>query len=187
MKMAVTLVLFVLTFVATIALLLYFTGNLNQAGIARLTGQAPEAVVGPPQPQTGDVGPLMSALREKEQDLAAREAEIEVEEKRLELMRKELETLRENLDTILKDVNQSLDTEDQAQTERMQTVAQSIASMEAQNAAETLTSDLFTPEEAARILEQIEEERIRGNILNEMTPEKAALVLQALNKRRYGS
>jgi flagellar motility protein MotE (MotC chaperone) len=187
MKMAVALVLFVLTFVATILLLLYFTGNLNEGGIARLTGGQALPAVGPPPAQTGVAEPLMNALREKEQELEAREAELEVEEKRLELMRKELETLRKNLDTILNDVNQSLDAEDQAQVERMNTVAESIASMEAKNAAETLTSDLFTPEEAAKILERIEEERVRGNILNEMTPEKAALVLQALNKRRYGS
>lgn len=188
MKVAAASLLFVLTFAVTLLLLLLFTGNLNQPGIARLTGRhQEEAVVAPVLPSPADIGPLLTALREKEQELEQREARIDEEEKRLTLMRKELEALRTSLESLLKDVNESIEGADEAQNQRLQTVAQSIASMEAKNAAETLTSELFTPEEAALIIQRIEEERIRGNILNEMTPDKAALVLQALKRHDFGS
>ncbi|MFO7975982.1 MAG: hypothetical protein R6V12_15260 [Candidatus Hydrogenedentota bacterium] len=167
-------------------MLLYFTGNLNRESLSGLWGRE-EADAAAAQPYRAEVEPLIAAVREKEQELKQREAEIEEEEKRLSLMRKELESLRDNLEKILADVNTSLDGADEAQDQRLTTVAESVASMEAKNAAETLMSELFTPEEAAMVIERIEEERTRGNILNEMEPDKAALVLQALKGRGYGS
>ena len=88
---------------------------------------------------------------------------------------------------ILADLNRSLDGAYAALDQRLPTVAKSVASMEAKKAAETLTSELFTPEEAAMILQRVEEDRTRGSILDEMAPEKAALVLQALKNPRHGS
>ncbi len=186
MKVAAAFLLFVLTFVATILLMLYFTGNLDQESIARLLRRG-EMPLLEPAPRAHDADPLMAALREKERALAERERHIAEEERRLALMRQELSTLRDNVERILREVDESLDEADEAYGERIQRVAESIASMEAQNAAETLMSELFTPQEAAEILQRIEEDRTRGNILNEMTPERAALILQALRNRRHGS
>lgn len=185
-KLAAAIGVFLLIFAMTLVMLLLFTGNLNREGLAKLRGRE-EAAVAPVQPYIADVEPLLAAIREKEQELQQREGRIEEEEKRLALMRKELESLRDNLEKILADVNTSLEGVDEAEDQRLTTVAQSVASMEAKNAAQTLTSELFTPGEAAMIIERIEEERVRGNILNEMEPESAALVLQALKEHGYGS
>jgi flagellar motility protein MotE (MotC chaperone) len=185
-KLAAAIGVFFLIFVLTLVMLLFLTGNLNREGLAKLRGRE-EAAVAPAQPRISDVEPLLTAIREKEQELQQREAQIGEEEKRLAVMRKELEALRDNLEKILADVNTSLEGVDEAEDQRLTTVAQSVASMEAKNAAQTLTSELFTPDEAAMIIERIDEERIRGNILNEMEPESAALVLQALKDRGYGS
>jgi flagellar motility protein MotE (MotC chaperone) len=186
MKAAAAILVFFLVFMMTLLIMLYFTGNLNREGLSRLWREEPE-VVAPAEPMMAEVEPLIVAIREKEQELKQREAEIKKEEERLAVMRKELESLRDNLEKILADVNESLDGVDEAKDQRLTTVAQSVASMEAKNAAETLTSELFTPEEAAMIIERIEEERDRGSILNEMEPDKAALVLQALKDRGYGT
>ena len=186
MRIAALVGAFVVTFLVTILMVLFFTGNLNRAGIVQLLGRK-QAAIEPAQPPAEEADPLIAALREKEQELKQRETQIAEEEKRLALMRKELESLRKNLDSILADLNRSLDGADAALDQRLLTVAKSVASMEAKKAAETLTSELFTPEEAAMILQRVEEDRTRGSILDQMAPEKAALVLQALKNPRHGS
>ena len=188
MKALVTAVVFVATFVATVLLLLLFTGNLNREGLARLRRGGEETA--PPAPVVGvadETDALLTTLRTKEQQLAEREAAIQEEEKRLAQVRRELQTLRDSLETMQKKVNESMDSADADAHTRMEAVARSLASMEAKNAAQTLTSEMFTPDEAATILQCIEEDRKRGEILDEMQPNEAATVLQALKKRSYGS
>jgi len=187
MKALITAIVFVMTFVATVLLLLFLTGNLNRESLARLRGGGEETAPVPVAEEADETSALLTTLREKEVQLAEREAAVQEEEKRLALLRKELESLRDSLETMQKKVNESMDSADEAINTRMETVARSLASMEAKNAAQTLTSEMFTPDEAAMILQRIEEDRKRGEILNEMPPDEAAVVLQALKKRTYGS
>ena len=91
MKALITAIVFVMTFVATVLLLLFLTGNLNREGLARLRGGGEETAPVPVAEEADETSALLITLREKEVQLAEREAAVQEEEKRLALLGKELE------------------------------------------------------------------------------------------------
>ncbi len=176
MKILLYLILGIVSFVGVILLALALTGNLRQDALMAMIGKKPAetVAVSAPEDVTGLVAQLQAreeALKQKELQLEQREAQIVSREQSLAQMRADLEALQQQVDT-------SLD-EDAAQRKvRLQTVAVTISSMKAKDAAERLRG--FPTEEVAEILQLMEKAKDRADILSAMEPKAATDVLRAL-------
>jgi flagellar motility protein MotE (MotC chaperone) len=172
-------VLAVLAFAGTLAATLAATGNLSQEALERLVkGETPQAVVAP----VDEAGPVLQALKEREQTLARREADISRKEEILRIQESDLEAMKSEVEETLAQIKTSLESVDEKRDEQLTQVADSFAAMKASNAAEALQN--WPAQDAADILRRVKE-KDRGKILDEMEPTKASMILRSIQEPVY--
>lgn len=173
-----------ITFVLALLGLLAATGNLNAEALGKLAGQKTAEVAGEQQqPSVDELDPIARAIREreaslnqKEQELKSREAELEIQKADVESKLSELQSTLAQLQETLGSLTTTTDTDRQA---RLMDVATSLGKMKPTNAA--LAVEELDTETAVAVLRLVEEDP-RGKILDKMKPEKAALVLRAMQE-----
>lgn len=177
MKIFVALVMAIFAFAATIVGALYLAGGFTQEGMQKLLGiEAPKAQEAP-APSEEQIPEVVEALNEREADLNAREEALKTEEKRIETTRLQLQELQTTLKGLISDASKSLDQADSDKQARLQNVANSLAAMEPESAAQAM--EAWAPQDSAIVLQLIDEE-IRGEILNAMKPDKSAAILEKM-------
>lgn len=181
-KIALFLMLPLVSFLATVVVLTVVTGNLSKEKLQSVLGKTdakPAAVKQEQQPSESDV--FARALKQRDEELKRREAKVREDEERVKKMQADLEQLRTELTTIQNQIQTALKSEDAKQKASLQDVALSLSKMKPTNAAETLSE--WPPSEAADILRLIKDKE-RGKILDAMKPEKAAPLLKSLQEPR---
>ncbi|MDZ4860647.1 MAG: hypothetical protein SGI88_16850 [Candidatus Hydrogenedentes bacterium] len=164
--------------VAVLIAAVYLSGALTKEGLRKLLDVEPAAVVETVEPASeAQISEVVKALNERELELNDREAALKTEAARVEATRVQLEELRTVLRDLVADATQSLDEADSDRQERLQNVALSLGAMKAQQAAEAIGA--WAPEDAAVVLQMIEE-RARGKILDNLSPDEAAAILRAM-------
>jgi flagellar motility protein MotE (MotC chaperone) len=180
MKFALFFLLAVLSFIGTLALILFLTGNLNKAALERALSQEPDFATA-----AGDAPDSLRSLadefKKKEQELLKRELRLKEKEAQLGKRELELEDLKKEIETMQSEIQQTLGEEEEARKARIETVAITVAAMKADAAAAALKG--MEVEEVAEILKKIPKEKDRGKIVEAMEPERATRVLSALQTR----
>lgn len=177
MKVFVAIVMAIFAFAATIGGALYLSGGFTKEGMQKLLGlEAPKAVEAAP-PSEEQIPELIKALNERDKELTERENALKTEEKHVEEVRAQLDGLRSTLQDLVAEATKSLDKADSDKQQRLQNVANSLGAMEPEAAAVAMES--WLPQDAAIVLQMIDED-VRGEILNAMTPDKAAAILTAM-------
>ncbi|GMU93105.1 MAG: hypothetical protein AMXMBFR4_21630 [Candidatus Hydrogenedentota bacterium] len=188
MKAALIVVLAIVSFVGTLAGALAMTGNLSADGIRKLVGSTGPPAVKPLPVVTLDatdqMPDLARALKEREEELNVREARLKAEEERLEQARAQLDELRASLENLIADATSTADKADAERQQRLESVAQSLGTMKAPQAAQAIED--WPPEDAAQLLQLIDE-RARGKILDSLTPDRAAAFLRAMREVGAGA
>lgn len=181
-KILVALLLALLAFVGTLLGALAATGNLSKEGFDKILnrGEPEPAAAGAASQEQLD--PLLKAIEERETRLKEKAEALEKRAEQLDIRERDLEELREELQRVYTQFTESLDQADATHEERLRDVAKSLAGMSPENAAQVLQE--WPPSEAARILRDVDEGD-RGDILDEMEADKAALILRALQERAY--
>ena len=178
-----TLGLFLLAamvFVATLAAALAATGNLSPDALQRLVkGQTASQKAPVP---VDEAGPVLQALKQREQALKEREAEISRREEMQRIQERDLEQTKSEVTELLAQIQASLATVDEKRDEQLTEVANSFAAMKARNAAEALQA--WPAEDAANILSRVKDKE-RGKILDEMEPTKASMILRNIQQPVY--
>lgn len=177
MKIFVALVMAIFAFAATIVGALYLAGGFTQEGMQKLLGIEAPKPQEVPAASEAQIPEVVTALKEREEDLNAREEALKTEEKRIETTRLQLEELQETLKGLVADATKQLDQADSDKQARLQNVANSLAAMEPESAAQAM--EAWLPQDSAIVLQMIDEE-VRGEILNAMKPDKSAAILDAM-------
>ena len=180
MKLLGLALLALVSFAAALVGMVAASGNLSKESIEQLI-KKPEPQVVAEQAQD-DVGPLARALREREQKLDERQRAVSEREARVSQMLAELDELRAEVLAIQKQIQAALDSEETDRQTRLEDVAKSLAEMKPTNAAQVLED--WPVEDAAEVLRLIKE-KDRGKILDGMEPAKTAVLLRALQERKY--
>ena len=156
------------------------TGKLNKDTLDKLMGKEPAL---PAMEAPDESGPLLTELKRERERLEAWDAKLKKKDELLALREQEVFSALDELSDIQKEVNTTLDELDTKQETGIKNVATTLASMKPQEAAVDL--EAMTPEDAARLLPQIDE-RKRGKILDAMEDQqKRALILQIMQERKY--
>ena len=111
----------------------------------------------------------MALIKKKENKLKQKEIELNQTLKLIENKKKELENLIKKNEELLKAIKSA----------KLDKITQSYAKMKPKNAAQIL--EVMNPEDAVEILQRLPA-RILSKILAKMTPQKAALYTQMLQK-----
>lgn len=185
MKIAGYIILGLAAFLITLMVPVALSGNLSMETLNRIIGR--EAADKKSEPATpveepDDIDPLVKALKAREEKVAQREAELAKEAARLDQDKAHVKELVGELEQILAQITQSLDTADANREKQIGEVAKSFASMKPKNAAQAL--ETLPAEDAIAYLKYIKE-KDRGKILDEMQPDKVAVLLQMLQERGY--
>ncbi len=179
MKILILVFLPLLVFVGTLIGALAATGNLNQEAFQKMMGkEVVKEEKGEEKKVTADnMGALAEQLKQREAALAAKEKEIAENETRLEARKKSLDQQTTELKTLMQQIDGNLAQAEQDRQAKIKAQALSVAAMDAESAAKALES--LPTQDAAAILLDVKDKQ-RGEILNTMTPEKAASILKAL-------
>ncbi len=177
MKFIALLVLAVLAFTGTVVAALAATGNLSQDVLKRLV-KGPGVSQAAPAP-VDDAGPVLEALKRREQALKDREADLARREDILRIQERDIDQMKSEVNEMLTQVKASLETVDEKRDAQLAEVAKSFAAMKARNAAEALQA--WPAEDAADILRRVKEKE-RGKILDEMEPTKASMILRTIQE-----
>ena len=177
MKIFVALVMAIFAFAATIVGALYLAGGFTQEGMQKLLGiEAPKPKEAAAASEAA-IPEVVKAQKEREEELNAREEALKIEEKRIETTRVQLQELQDTLKGLVADAAKQLDQADSDKQARLQNVANSLAAMEPESAAQAIES--WAPQDSAIILQMVDDE-IRGEILNAIKPDKSAAILDAM-------
>ncbi len=179
-KLAVFMVLPLVSFLATVVALTLLSGNLSKEKLLGAFGGKsgkPAPAVQEEQPSESDM--FARALKQRDEDLKQREAKVREEEERIKKMQVDLQQLRTELATIQTQIQTVLKTEEASRKVALNDVAMSLSKMKPQNAADTLSE--WPASDAADILRLIKDKE-RGKILDAMKPEKAAPLLKSLQE-----
>jgi len=176
-------VVMVLLYCGTMAGLLFFTGNLDPdklrnafgAGDVGLEEVQPEAV-------EDNIDSIARQQQAREEALRRREETLNEREQRLELARQDLREMQTNIENLLQQFNESLDELDADREQRLQAVADSIGSMEEEEAAKTLEN---LDEDVQVAVLSLISDRARGEILSNMEPQNAARLLTRFQQPDY--
>lgn len=177
MKIALIVIVAILSFVGALVGALALTGNLNAESLGKLFAGGPEEAEMAEPPDA--LAPWAEAMKKREEAVAMREAEVAERETRLEQERRELEQYGAEVAATLEQIQSLLATEDSGRGERIAETAKTIESMKPDTAAASMAA--FEPEESAAILALIKE-RTRGKILDAMDETQRALVLRAMQE-----
>lgn len=185
MKLIGILLMAIIAFVGTLAIILALTGNLNSEGLARIMNGPPPPLEDPGEAPDGLLD-VASALNERAMKLDEEQKALQEERKQLEMLQRQNGELRTELQQLITQVELMLDTADEDQQARIQAAADTIAAMDPKKAAPALSE--WSPEQVASILLLIDED-VRGNILNVMDtgngPSKAGIILDVLQQSKY--
>jgi len=185
MKVAGILLVAVLAFGGTLALILALTGNLNAESFDRMVHGPP------PPPEIPEDVPdglldVASALNERAMKLDEEKKALQQERKQLEMLQRQNGELRAELQQLVDQLALTLDTADADQKARLQAAADTIAAMDPEKVAPALSE--WSPEQVATILMLVDED-VRGSILNVMDTEggrsKAGIILDELQRSKY--
>lgn len=179
MKILIFLVVPLFVFGATLLGALAWSGQLNQESFQRMLGkEVVNESKGEGNKVTADsLGALAQQLKQRENAIAAKEKELAENETRLEARKKSLDQQAVELKTLMEQIDGNLAQAEQDRQAKIKAQALSVASMDAESAAKALES--LPTQDAAAILLDVKDKQ-RGEILNNMTPEKAATLLKAL-------
>jgi flagellar motility protein MotE (MotC chaperone) len=169
-----------LVFVGTLAGALAATGNLSQEAIERLVKGPAESEAAPAP--IDEAGPVLQALKKREEGLKQREAEVARNEELQRIQQSDLDGMKSEISEMLSQIKTSLETVDEKRDEQLTEVANSFAAMKARNAAEAL--EAWPAEDAADILRRVDE-KDRGKILDEMEPTKASMILRNIQQPAF--
>jgi len=173
--------MFLLVFLGTVVAALGVTGNLSGEALSKIFGGGPPAVV---DPALGDdLDQLARMVRDREKALDEERASVDEDRKRVEQAKREMEELMVKLGQTMRDVAVTGEKADADYQERLQSVADTIASMNKKSAAQALAE--YTPERAAEILSKLDEDA-RATILSGMDPGKVAPILEELRRTAFG-
>ncbi len=185
MKLVAFVLVMILAFAGTLAMVLALTGNLNAEGFDRIV-KGP-----PPPPENPDEAPdglldIASALNERERNLEEEKKAVQLERKQLEMLQRQNAELRAELQQVVDQLKLTLDTADADQQARVQAAADTLAAMDPKKAAPALSE--WSPQQVASILLLMDED-VRGSILNAMDskegPSKAGIILDELQRSKY--
>jgi len=181
MKILILVVVPLFVFGATLLGVLAATGHLNQEAFQRIRGKevVKEAQDGEKKVTADSLGALAEQLKQREASIAAKEKELAENETRLEARKKGLDQQTAELKTLMQQIDGNLAQAEQDRQAKIKAQALSVANMEAESAAKALES--LPTQDAAAILLDVKDKQ-RGEILNTMTPEKAASILKALQE-----
>lgn len=177
MKLALIVIVGLLSFVGALVGALAVTGNLNAESLGKLIASEPEEMVSEEPPDA--LAPWAEAMKKREEAVAAREADVAERETRLEQERRDLEQYGSEVAANLEQIQTLLNTEDSSQGERIAETAKTLESMKPDTAAESMAA--FEPEESAAILALIKE-RTRGKILDAMDENQRTMILRAMQE-----
>ena len=180
MKLVGILILGLVVFLVAIIGPVAATGKLNPESISRLLGreEAEEPTVGGHQ----DLSPLALKMNEEQNRLREWESRLGDEEARLAQRERDLDLTLDEITEAQTQVVAALDQLDAEQQAAVQSIAKTMESMNAQNAAADLSA--MSPEDAARILPLIKD-RNRGKILDAMDAANRSLILEVMQERKY--
>jgi len=185
MKLVAIVLVAILAFGGTLALILTLTGNLNAEGFARIVNGPPLPPENPGEAPDGLLD-VAGALNERDKKLDEEKKALQQERKQLEMLQRQNGELRAELQQLVDQLKLTLDTADADQQARIQAAADTIAAMDPKKAAPALSE--WSPEQVASILLLIDED-VRGNILNVMDsgdgPSKAGIILDVLQQSKY--
>ncbi len=176
MKKVLYVLVALVSFSAALAGALAFTGNLSRESLMRLIKQQP-AMTAQQEPEKELLSPLAQEMKEREAALKAREQAVAEREAQVAQREKELEALRKDVEQIQKQIQGAFADEEQDRQVRLETIANTVAEMKADRAAQALEG--MPVDEAAEIL-AIVEAKDRGKIVEKMDPEFATRVLSEL-------
>ncbi|HEX73094.1 MAG TPA: hypothetical protein ENN65_07245 [Candidatus Hydrogenedentes bacterium] len=179
MKTVVLALIGLLSFAATLGVSLFMTGNLSMDAVQRVFGQAPPPPIeaAPPDP----LAPLVQQVKRRESALQQREQELKQRESQLAQREQELTQLQKRLEDLQKQIDDSLADAEKERKVRLETVANTVAVMKPDKAAERL--EQLPIEDVAEILHLVKPKE-RGKIVEAMTSDRAGLILRALQERR---
>lgn len=179
MKILIFLVVPFFVFGATLLGVVAATGHLNQESFQRILGkEVTKEATGEEHKVTADsLGALAQQLKQRESAIAAKEKELAESETRLEARKKSLDQQAVELKTLMEQIDGNLAQAEQDRQAKIKAQALSVANMDAESAAKALES--LPTQDAAAILLDVKDKQ-RGEILNNLTPEKAATILKAL-------
>ncbi len=185
MKLVALVLVMILAFAGTLAIVLAITGNLNAEGINRIVSGPPPP---PENPEDAPDGLLdvAAALNERAMKLDEEQKALQQERSQLESLQRQNAQLRTELQQLVDQLLLTLDTADEDQQARIQAAADTLAAMDPKKAAPALSE--WSPEQVASILLLMDED-VRGGILNVIDsgdgPSKAGIILEALQQSKY--
>lgn len=169
-RYAVLFSLMVLLFCATLIGAAIMGGTLTQEDLDALFGETPTEAA-PDLPQVDELNATARLLRDREKLLDEREAELNAEAERIEQEMVELQTLLNELEQRQDDIEAAILKDEQRRARDWTEIADSLSSMEAQVAADTLSAMMKEdPETVPHLIREIDK-RSRGKILSNVDPE----------------
>lgn len=181
MRLSAIILLVLLVFAGSLAGFMYMAGGFTKEGLQKLLGVEPvQTAEATPPASTEQIPELLKAIKEREAELDEREAVLKAEEARVNEQRAQLVELRTTLSALVAEATKTMDEAEASKRQQLQNVALSLSAMEPENAADAIGS--WAPEDAAIVLQLIEEERQRGAILDSLEPDQAASVLRAMQE-----
>lgn len=178
-KMIAMLTVLVASFMLAVIVPMAANGRLNKESLDRILGR--EAVL--EVVEEDPAGPLVESLNTERARLSEWDSKLRKQADLLAIREGELSATWNEVRTIQAEITAAMDELDDRQTAGMTEVANTLATMEAKNAAVDL--EAMTPEQAALLLPMIDE-RARGEILDSMTDtQHRALIFQVMQEAKY--
>jgi len=153
---------FLVVFVAVIAGGLWLTGNLSADALSQMVQPADEAPA--PAASADPMTTLAEELQRQREDLAKQAAELDERAERVQRMEQELAKMRDEVEGLLDNLTALRDGADEQAEARRREVAQTLAEMKPDAAADVLRG--MPARDAAKLLLLVQETKDRAKILD---------------------
>ncbi|MCX8065058.1 MAG: hypothetical protein N3G21_07790 [Candidatus Hydrogenedentes bacterium] len=181
------LIVSVISFISTLVLILFITGNFSRESLIRLWNRGesqPFQVYTPATANSEDeLTGLIEQIKKKEEELRKKEEELNRKEQELKNVSQQLQELQSQIELSQNELTKKLGEDVQERDARIRTIAITLAEMKPDKAAERLKT--MSPDEIAEILSYVKPKE-RGKIVEAMDAQLASQVLQSLQKVKPG-
>lgn len=168
---------FLLVFAAVIAGGLWLTGNLSADALSQMVSPSGETPT--PSPTADPMTTLAQELQRQRDDLGKRAADLDERAERVQRMEQELAKMRDDVAELLENLSTLLDGADEEAEARRREVAQTLAEMKPDAAADVLRG--MPARDAAKLLLLVQETKDRAKILDALKQPPAGANALAAN------
>ncbi len=184
MKIVIYALIGIMSFAACLALMLFFTGNLNQEALDRLLGGETAPVEKAPEQAApvDELGSLADRLKKKEAELRKRQEQLDQRETQLNERETNLQQLVAQMETLRAEIDATIDDREKERAKRLESIAVRMEAMKPDKAAKVLKELADeNPEDAARVFNTIKTQEA-GKILDALDPSDATRILRELKR-----